>query len=688
MLLDAVEDAIMVMGKDLQLMYVNASARTFLGIGEVPGGAGLLDPFDLLHPEDRDQAFRALSTIFDTPGARADAAFRVMHRNAPDGWRLVQAHAENRFDVPGIEGVVICFRNLEREAALAEASSRLEHALEHTTDLLMLHSHDGRLHYANAPARRFFSLDASSKAPWLYPHELRALLVDIGVPEAMARGTWTGDASLGDEDGAMRTFELVVSTRDDDDVVITARDVTAVRLAEIELLHRAHHDQLTGLANRAALKSALDALTSPVPDERVAVLFLDLDRFKLVNDSIGHQFGDELLIAVADRLRTVARPLDLLARLGGDEFVMVLRDPCGSRPMSEVADRVAKRIHQLFARPVRLGERDIYVSTSIGYAPQNGSLTSSELLRRADLAMFQAKTAGRAQTAAFKDAFAETAERGLLIETELHRALEHDEFRVAYQPIVSSQTERIVGFEALVRWHCGREIRQPGRFLTIAEESVLITRIDTLVLHRACSQLVEWTASIPDAADVTMSVNMSARQIARPDLVDVVATVLDNTGLEPHRLMLEITEGNLMTDLRATSAALDGLRSLGVKLAIDDFGIGYSSLSYLQQFHAHTLKIDRSFVSQSDDRPHDGRIVEAIVALAETFEMTTVAEGIESRAQLDRMKQVGCTMLQGFLLGRGLSAEGATALLQSSTKRPKTSTAGSRRLTSVRARAG
>jgi diguanylate cyclase (GGDEF)-like protein/PAS domain S-box-containing protein len=664
-LLDAVPDAIVVIGEDLSISYLNAAARSAFGNGDEDLLVGL-NAIDVVHPEDQERIFQEIAGILGTPNEAVRAEFRIRYYDAVQAqtiWRPVEVLAINRLEDPSIAGIVVSFRDLTREEAIATSVQKLGEALERTSDLIVLHGPDGSVLHANASAREFLGVErCAPNSGWPYPEKFVRLIETHVLPEAIRNSEWRGEVRLQDTAGVEHTLSVVMTVDQHNSFMATARDISEQKRTEIELEHRASHDALTGLPNRSALVEHLDRLTDPRKHRRVAVLFVDLDRFKIVNDSLGHHFGDELLVSVSDRFRSAIGESDLLARLGGDEFVCVIRDDLGVTPMDQLSNAIANRIHRALKSPIELAGTSVYVGASIGISVQNGSSNGSDLLRQADLAMFRAKAAGKGRTEHFVSSMAVDAERSLAIETELHRALLAGDMFVAYQPI-HLVSGRLEGFEALVRWNRNGEVIEPAGFLAVAAESSLITEIDELVLRTACNQLAEWVRTIDGSSDLQMAVNLSARQLARTDIVDTVRSALANSGANPSQLVLEITESSLMTDLRATVAALQGLRELGVRLAIDDFGTGYSSLSYLQRFQAHTVKIDRSFIEFSVTQESDARIVEAIVALAQTFGMSTVAEGIETADQLERMRGLGCDSVQGYLLGRPVDAVHATSYI-------------------------
>jgi diguanylate cyclase (GGDEF)-like protein len=433
--------------------------------------------------------------------------------------------------------------------------------------------------------------------------------------------------------------------------------------AEKKLAHQALHDPLTSLPNRALLMDRLDqaaarALRQPVP---LTVLFLDLDRFKVVNDGLGHSAGDELLRVVAHRLVEAVRPGDTVARFGGDEFVVL----CENLPGEEAAAALAGRIADTLSHPVTIAGREVAITASIGIVVADTALASPEdLLRDADTAMYQAKERGRARHEVFDAAARKRVMERLDTEMALHRALERGEFRLWYQPEVALEDGRIVGLEALLRWeHPEWGVQLPGQFLHLAEETGLILPIGEWALEEACRQAQAVRAAGPELSSVVVWVNLSARQLAQPDLVAVIARVLADTATDPALLGLEITETVLMEDVETLGETLRRLRHLGVRLAIDDFGTGFSSLSWLRQFPVDVLKVDRSFVNGVTGTDGDRAIVDAVIGLARSLDMVAVAEGVETRAQAAALRSLGCDVAQGYYFCRPMEHAALLATL-------------------------
>ncbi|HEY9299500.1 MAG TPA: EAL domain-containing protein, partial [Phormidium sp.] len=437
---------------------------------------------------------------------------------------------------------------------------------------------------------------------------------------------------------------------------------------EAQLIHNALYDGLTGLPNRTLWTRRLEeaiAKAKECQDYLFAVLFLDLDRFKLVNDSLGHLAGDELLVAIAKRLQSTLRPNDTVARLGGDEFAILLTNIQELENISSVVNRIQTSVKQ----PLKLERQEVFTTASIGITLSSAGYDSpQDLMRDADIAMYRAKALGKARSCLFNKTMHQLAVSRLRLETDLQRALERQELRLHYQPIVSLTTGEITGFEALVRWeHPEQGLISPNEFIPVAEETGLINPIGLWVLREACLKLRLWQLAFPKKTPLTMSVNLSGKQFAQPGLIEQVDLILRETGCDRHSLKLELTESAIMAHSDPNSV-LEKLRGLGVKLDIDDFGIGYSSLERLYQFPINTLKIDKSFESRIDAGGRNVEIVKAIVTLAHTLGMNIVAEGVETAQQLAKLQALNCEFAQGYLFSKPLDDKTAEALLISQPK--------------------
>jgi diguanylate cyclase (GGDEF)-like protein/PAS domain S-box-containing protein len=440
-------------------------------------------------------------------------------------------------------------------------------------------------------------------------------------------------------------------------------DITERRVAVERLLHDAFHDSLTQLPNRALfmdrLSRALEGFRRH-PEAGYAVLFLDLDRFKVVNDSLGHTFGDQMLMSVAQRLTTSVRASDTVARLGGDEFTVLLED---LEQMTE-AVRTAQRIQDALSVPFRIDDHEIFTSVSIGIAlSATGYANPEEVLRDADIAMYRAKSLGKARHEVFDKTMHDRAVRLLKVETELRRAIDRGELRVHYQPIVSLATGRISGFEALVRWQRGDELVPAYEIIPVAEETGLITHIGDWVLREALRQVENWRRALPGHEPLHVHVNLSPRQFLQPNLIDQIERSLGDTDADPTLLHLEVTESVLIENAEEAGQLLRALRASRVGLSLDDFGTGYSSLSTLQQFPFDTLKIDRAFIGTNGNAHRNDEIVRTIANLANVLGMAVTVEGVESRDQVSRMRALGIEFAQGFFFSKPVDADAAMAML-------------------------
>jgi diguanylate cyclase (GGDEF)-like protein/PAS domain S-box-containing protein len=436
--------------------------------------------------------------------------------------------------------------------------------------------------------------------------------------------------------------------------VASLTDITELKDAERQIYFQAFHDTLTHLPNRALF---IEHLTMAIKrskrrqDCRFAVIYLDIDRFKLVNDSLGHGAGDDLLVAFAERIRESLRDTDILARLGGDEFVILLEDI----EQVELASDIAERLQKALRQPFRIQGKEVFAPASFGVVPNTQDYEQPEaLIRDADAAMYHAKESGRGQVKVFDRKLHEKAQQLLQQETDLRKAVHKNQFQNHYQPIVRLDTASLAGFEALIRWsHPEVGMVYPGAFIPTAEETGLIIPITKLTLEQACRDLKEWQAIVGSRLELTVSVNISSRHFLQPSLLDDLKEVLGSCDLSPQHLKLEITETALMEDSEETVRLAQRLKDFGIRLVIDDFGTGYSSLSYLQRLPIDTLKVDRSFVSRIHEKPDSNRnIVEAIISLAHKLNMTVVAEGIETPEQYAILLDMKCELGQGYLFSR------------------------------------
>ena len=478
--------------------------------------------------------------------------------------------------------------------------------------------------------------------------------------------------------GEVWIFLSISLTRDPETksnrLIFQTQDITDRKRAERQLLHDAFHDTLTGLPNRALfvdrLKQAL-ARTKRLGPHQFAVLFLDLDRFKIINDSLGHIVGDQLLVGIARRLEACLRPGDTVARLGGDEFTILLEDVTDISEAILVAERVEKEV----SSPFNLRGHEVFTTVSVGIAPSTiGYDSPDEILRDADTAMYRAKSLGKARHEVFDKTMHARAVSLLQLENDLRRAVERQEFLLYYQPIVSLQTGQLCGVEALIRWeHPEHGLIMPSEFIPVAEETGLILQMGQWGLREACRQLCEWRREFPGVPPFQVSVNLSSKQFSQPDLIEQITRALRDTGLDPAGLRLEITESVVMENIESATDMLKQLRDLGVEASIDDFGTGYSSLSYLHRFPISVLKIDRSFVSGMSNQSENVEIIRSILMLARNLGMTVVAEGVETGEQVAQLQELGCQNAQGYYYSRPLRAKAAAEFLSKSYNYSRTS---------------
>jgi len=471
--------------------------------------------------------------------------------------------------------------------------------------------------------------------------------------------------------GQVRWVLLSVATIKDtqnhaEHLIFQMQDISKRKQAEKKLVHDAFHDALTGLPNRMFFMDQLKQTVQRVkrhPQPPFAVLFLDFDRFKVINDSLGHMVGDQLLIAIANKLRANVRPGDTVARLGGDEFTILL----DSLKSPDDAIDMARRLLSNLSEQFKLPGREVFITASLGITlSTNGYEHAEDVLRDADTAMYQAKSLGRARYEVFDQGMHAKAPDVAEIETDLWRALERNELTLDYQPIVSLKTGKIAGFEALLRWmHPSRGMVSPLDFISVAEETGLIIPIGQWVLNQACRQTREWQKRYPQKPPLTVSVNLSPKQFMQRDLIDQISLALDSGGLSPSSLKVEITEGMVMQNVESNMQMLGQLQALGVSISLDDFGTGYSSLSYLHRFPISTLKIDQSFVSSMSNTQESLEIVRTILGLARNLKMEVIAEGVETLEQAVELRAMNCEYGQGFYFSKALNANNAVRFLSS-----------------------
>jgi diguanylate cyclase (GGDEF)-like protein/PAS domain S-box-containing protein len=556
-------------------------------------------------------------------------------------------------------------------AEARRSQERFQSLVQNSADVSMILRADGTIEYESSAVERVLGILPEGRIG-LYAMDLvhpddqawaQDLLADVSrSPGAMV----AGEIRIKHADGSWRWIEAVAKNLFDDPavggLVVNYRDITTRKTLEDELRHQAFHDSLTGLANRALFVDRLDHALSLTRRTRhpLAVLFIDVDDFKTINDSLGHGEGDAILVDVAERLRGALRAGDTIARMGGDEFAVLVEDPSADSAPTDVAGRLMAVLEAPFTR----GGKELFVHASVGVAIMTSrDQTADELLRNADVSMYMAKSRGKNRIEVFEPSMHAAALARLALKGDLERALERHEFFVVYQPVIDLTTLQMVGVEALLRWtHPERGLVGPDEFIPVAEETGVIIPLGRWVLEQACRQLRAWDELVPSRA-LVMNVNVSGRQVAEPGFVAVVGQVLAEVGIDPARLVLEFTENVLMQDTETTMTTLRALKALGIRLAIDDFGTGYSSLSYVRQFPIDILKIDRSFVASLDEGTESSALVRSILNLSETLHLETVAEGIEDAGQLSELQALGADLGQGFLFAKPLPAAEISVLL-------------------------
>ncbi|MEV6302619.1 bifunctional diguanylate cyclase/phosphodiesterase [Actinoplanes sp. NPDC051861] len=576
-----------------------------------------------------------------------------------------------------------------RTTELFASEQRFRALVQHSSDVVTVVSPDADVLYQSESAHRVFGyparvLTGRRLTKLIDPESGLRLAQALRQVASRPYATTVLELTVRHRDGRVRQAEMTITNLLSDPnvagLVLNTRDISERKELQDQLVHEAYHDALTQLANRALFRERLTgAIRRREDGGDVTVLFLDLDGFKEVNDSLGHLTGDQLLVQVADRLRASVRDGDLVARFGGDEFAVLIQSAPGTD--DDEAGRVAQRIIDVLEEPFAIEARSIHVQASIGLAAagllaEAGLLGDAEadiaeqLMRNADLAMYKAKSAGGSCYASYDPEMLSELVARLELEADLRVALERGQLRLHYQPTIDVATNEVIGFEALARWqHPERGLIPPAEFIPIAEATGLIVPLGRWVLREACRQAVEWSAA-GEGRPIKMAVNVSVRQFDRTDLVEVVAGILAETGMPANQLCLEMTESVLMTDTDDNLEQLLRLKALGVTLAIDDFGTGYSSLAYLRRFPVDTLKIDRSFVERLGTLTDDTALADTIVQLGKSLGMATVAEGIEEFVQLEALREMGCHFAQGYYFSRPVSADQAGLLLTATATAP------------------
>ena len=669
--LESAPDPLLVVDGEGILVWANPAAERLFGVAleDAVGTPGL----DLVHPDDLEFAVLSLLSVREKVVGSPIEVRLLAH----DGWRLIELVGA---PMPGsVRGeVVLSLRDLtdrRRFEVAADDDARFRSLVHNSTTLTMLVCASGELTAASGALARLLGHDPGVAVGQPFVElvdpddrdSVTAALAEATAAPAGAAGALSVEARLIRNDGGPPVpFELTIVNLVDDPtvagLVVSGHDLTERMRLEQQLAHQALHDSLTGLANQSLFRDRVEHALTRVGRHggRLAVLFLDLDDFKSVNDSLGHPAGDQLLVEVSRRVEQAIRATDTAARLGGDEFAVLLEDVGDDTEIVDVAERLLRAVRQT----VTLDGTEVSTSVSIGVALADPSMSCDQLLRDADLAMYTAKRRGRGRFELYRQEMHAAAVERLTLETELRHALERDELVVHYQPIIDLATGGVWGVEALVRWHHPiRGVLGPAAFIRAAEETGLIDELSRLVLSRACAQAGAWRRAAPHLQDLSISVNLPAGLLHDPGLAQVVHEVLAEHELDADALILEITEGAMMHETEEVIANLVRLKAVGVRVAVDDFGTGYSSLAYLQRFPIDILKVDKCFVDGLGRTSADAELAQAIIRLAHALHLTPIAEGIERADQRERLRDLGCDLAQGYLFGRPANATAVTARL-------------------------
>ncbi|HEX8392074.1 MAG TPA: EAL domain-containing protein [Longimicrobium sp.] len=651
-LVENARDVIHVINADRTTRYITPSVKRLVGYdAEELIGRNILD---LLHPDDVAGLLDELRAARGVPATGLPLEVRVRHRNGE--WRIFEGVGRNLLDDPVVRGVVINSRDVTDRRRRDDQIRRLASIPEQSPNPILECDLAGQPQYVNPAAERLI-MDMRLDGPAeLLPRDHEALVRRC---VAQSAGIRHREVTVGP-----RVFTWTYHPQPSLNAVhVFGEEVTEQKRVEDRLIHQALHDPLTGLPNRHLFMERLTAALLRVRRREggvCAVLFLDLDRFKVVNDSLGHHVGDELLNVVADRIRASVRLTDTVARFGGDEFAVLLD---GLEAVEE-ATRIAGRVAESLAEPVALGDYELFTAASIGIAlAESGRERPEDLLRNADMAMYRAKGSATLRCEVFDAEMHARAVERLELETDLRRALSRNEFSLVYQPIVSLRTGHMVGLEALLRWdHPTRGRISPADFVGVAEETGIILPLGVWVLNAACAQLAAWRREFRDAR-IALSVNLSAKQFGQRDLVEVIRAALADSGLDPRHLKLEITESAIIDNPGSAGAMLRQLKEFGIQVQMDDFGTGYSSLSSLHTLPLDGLKIDRSFVTRVPGEPATTQMVATIATLAHGLGLAVIAEGVETVEQMELVRSLDCEYAQGFLISPPLDPPGIRALL-------------------------
>ncbi|MGN6695231.1 MAG: putative bifunctional diguanylate cyclase/phosphodiesterase, partial [Aquihabitans sp.] len=673
-------DIVLVVDSARQITFASPAAHRLLGLNEKALLAS--HPARWVHPDDWPILARVLDGTTNQHHDESDSVeVRIRHIDGSHRWFEIRTR-DLEHD-PEIQGLVVTARGISdrkaTEKQLAESEARFRALVQSSSDVVAVVLDNGCFSYISPAIAEMLGytpeeLDGTPAIALVAPEDVATF--QTSYPELSQKRLPTGDlvtrrieTQLRHRSGELRTVDITVTDMRDEPavggVVLNARDITVRKALEADLRFQALHDTLTGLANRTMFtQQTASALRTANSLETVGALFIDLDDFKTVNDSLGHAVGDQLLQEVSTRLITSLSSDDLAARLGGDEFAILVVDS----PDQAGVVALAERVLALVAQPYRIQGRDIRVTASIGIAfADDESVDAEVLLRSADVAMYLAKDRGKNRYAVFEAHMHTSVFERLELKADLVRAIDDGQLRCHYQPIVSLQTGRITGVEALVRWeHPTRGLLYPDAFIPLAEDTGLIVPLGRWVMREACQQLRAWQLRLPASSTMSMSINLSVRQLMHEQIIRDVRDAVGDAGLDPSTVTMEITETTLMHDTEMTRERLAELREIGVSLAVDDFGTGYSSLQYVQRFPIDVIKIDRSFVTGLGTNPGDGAVVQSMIELSQRLGVHTVAEGIDRPEQVTLLQSLGADLGQGYLFSKPVEANRISALLDSS----------------------
>jgi diguanylate cyclase (GGDEF)-like protein/PAS domain S-box-containing protein len=663
-------DIITILESDGIIRYESPSVERIVGF--TPEELIGQSVFAYIHPDDLGVVQVAFQAVLEsTSNTPESTELRFLRKDG--SWCYLEVYGTNQLFNPAITGIVINSRDINEQKhfqeALAQSESKFRSLIQNSLDIITILSQDGCILYESPSVEKILGhnpeyLVGKAVFDFIHPDDIPAAKTAFQKILSSPTQSVTIELRFQHQDQSWTYLELVGTNLLDDPsvagILINSRDITERKQAEQEFRFLACYDPLTHLANRTLFSEWLEKAFLRMKRDKnstYAVLFLDLDRFKLINDSFGHADGDRLLIQLAERLKCCLREIDSIARLGGDEFGILLEN---ITDVSQVI-HIAKRIQNLFQVAFTLTEREVFSSVSVGIALSKAEYEQPEdILRDADIALYRAKECGKARFEIFDVEMHSRAVNLLRLENDLRQGLRREEFQLFFQPILSLETGLLKGMEALLRWqHPQAGQISPNIFIPVAEETGLIHSLGWWIFQQACQQMIAWDQLFPGKTPLTMSVNVSAPQFRESGLIERIDQLLMDSGLTASRLCLEITESVLIDNAEAATLTFSQLRAMGIQLYMDDFGTGYSSLNYLHRFPLNALKIDRSFVSQMNPCNKNFEVVKTIITLAKNLGIDVIAEGIETEEQLHQLKALNCDFGQGFFFSRPIAAKDA-----------------------------